>query len=106
MDRYAGQPFLRLLECYVLDAIDQLDDSQRNTLQLMEPKLEKLYGVPGTWKEIVGAQMDFPQAFPEKIRDVWNKNLALAREHGAAVDPNEFAKAFVDQNLHRKGDGG
>ena len=39
MDRYAGKPFLRLLECYVLAAIGELSDEQQATLRAMEPKL-------------------------------------------------------------------
>ena len=99
MNRYSGKPFLRLLECYVLSAIGQLDDQQRQDLQRMEPKLAQLYGVTGTWSQIVTVQMDFPESLPAQIRAIWEKNLVSARERGAAVDPNEFAVAFVDQNF-------
>ena len=39
MTRYEERPLTRLLECYVLAAIDQLDDGQRDTLQRTEPTL-------------------------------------------------------------------
>src|SRR5215210_270705 len=93
MDRYSGKPFLRLLECYVLDSIGQLDASQRETLQRMEPKLANTYAMNGTWLDIVNAQMDFPKSLPAQIQ-VWQKNLTLARERDASIDPNEFAMAF------------
>lgn len=99
MDRYSGKPFLRLLECYVLDAIGQLDDGQRQTLRRMEPKLTDVYRMNGTWLDIVSAQMDFPESLPAQIREIWEKNLASARARGAAIDPNEFAVVFVDQNF-------
>ena len=67
MDRYAGKPFLRLLECYVLSLIGQLDDGQQEKLHRMEPKLAGVYGAEGTWFEIVGAQMDFPPSMPNQI---------------------------------------
>ncbi len=60
MDRYAGKPFLRLLECYVLFAIGQLDEHQQETLQHMEPKLADVYNLSGTWLDIVSSQMAFP----------------------------------------------
>jgi hypothetical protein len=38
MSRYAGKPFLRLLECYVLDAIGELSDEQQATLLAPVPR--------------------------------------------------------------------
>lgn len=99
MDRYAGKPFLRLLECYVLSAIGQLDTQQEESLRRMEPKLANLYGTQGSWAEIVSAQMDFPATLPGQIKDIWEKGVLQARHQGLAVDPNEFAMAFVDKNF-------
>jgi hypothetical protein len=48
MNRYEGKPFLRLLECYVLSAIDELTDEQCAALSALEPKLRELYGVQGS----------------------------------------------------------
>ena len=99
MNRYEGKPFLRLLECYVLAAIDQLDAGQSEALKNMEPKLAAVYNTSGTWLEIVHDQMDLPESFPIKIREVWESNLARLQASGVSVDPNEFAMAFVDQNF-------
>lgn len=43
MSRYEGRPLLRLVDCFVLDAIDQLDDAQRATLEALEPRLAKTF---------------------------------------------------------------
>jgi hypothetical protein len=99
MNRYEGKPLLRLLECYVLAAIDQLDDAQRGTLHRLEPKLSAVYHRSGTWLEIIRDEMEFPESLPMKIREVWETNLARMRANGVAVDPNEFAMTFVDQNF-------
>ena len=99
MDRYAGKPFLRLLECYVLSAIGQLDERQQETLRSMEPKLTDVYNLGGTWLDIVASQMAFPETLPGQIREIWESNLAKAHEHGSPVNPNEFAMAFADQNF-------
>ncbi len=99
MDRYAGKPFLRLLECYVLAAIDQLDDKQMATLQQMEPKLRAVYGSSGSWIEIIDQQMEFPKSLPGQIQGIWSNYLSQAKVRGAAVDPNEFAVSFVNENF-------
>ena len=36
-DRYEGKPFIRLVDCYVLDAIGHLDDAQEAQLIEMTP---------------------------------------------------------------------
>lgn len=99
MQRYEGRPLLRLLECYVLFAIDQLDVDQLEILRRMEPKLALTYNRTGTWSQIIHDEMGFPDSLPMKIREVWNSNLASIRKSGQAIDPNEFAKTFIDQNF-------
>ena len=99
MDRYSGRPFVRLLECYVLDAIGQLHEEYRQTLQRMEPKLSKTFGESGTWLEILSKEMEFPDTLPGKIRQNWEGFLVAAREQGAPVDPEEYAQRFVDANF-------
>jgi hypothetical protein len=99
MDRYHGKFFLRLLEFYVLSSIGQLHEQHAEALRKMEPQLVKIYGMNGTWYQIVAAQMDFPDSLPGKIRGLWEGYLAAARAAGAAVDPEEFAIRFVDSNF-------
>ena len=98
-NRYVGRPFLRLLECYVLVAIGQLETGHAEILRCMEPKLEQTYGMTGTWLEIVRAQMELPDSLPEKIHSLWERNVELAKAHGVVIDPNQFATSFVDQNF-------
>ena len=99
MSRYDGKPFLRLLDCYVLRAIGELDAQQEGALQSMEPKLANVYGRSGPWFEIVAQQMDFPDTLPEQIRNIWKSGKAKASQQGLAVDPNEFTRQFVDTNF-------
>jgi hypothetical protein len=97
--RYAGKPFLRLLECYVLDAIGQLDDGTRGVMGSMEPKLVQVYQRQGSWQEIVRAEMDFPPSFPETIRGFWDQYRAEMARRGETVDGTAFAMSFIDQNF-------
>jgi hypothetical protein len=99
MQRYDGKPLLRLLECYVLSAIDQINKDQSEILRSIEPKLALTYNRRGTWNQIIHDEMGFPDSLPMKIREVWESNLAHARANGESIDPNEFAMAFVDQNF-------
>lgn len=97
--RYEGNPLLRLLECYVLWAIGELDDLQQATLEKMTPNLQSTYGVQGQWHEIIASVMDLPLNMPALIRDMWDKNQAIAREKSLSLLPQQFAEMFVDQNL-------
>jgi hypothetical protein len=99
VDRYRHKPFLRLLECYVLKAIGELDTQQEQVLERMAPKLSVLYGEVGSWLEIVRLQMDFSANLPWQIRDVWDRTLSQAALKGVVVDPIEFATNFVDENF-------
>lgn len=97
-DRYAGRPFLRLLECLALDAIDALDPEQRATLEAMAPKLGASLGREGTWQQIVGAQMEWGEGIGDAIREVWERNRKLAQEEGIELTTDEFAMLFADAN--------
>jgi len=97
--RYQGKPLLRLLECYVLWAIDQLPAADANKLKKMTPKLQGIYGVQGEWQQIIAALMELPPSMPETIRTFWAKNTEIARKNQATLAPQQFAEMFVDQNL-------
>ncbi|WP_284620779.1 hypothetical protein [Aquabacterium humicola] len=99
MNRYAGKPFLRLLDSYVLDAIGQLNEEQSKALREIEPKLASLYGKTGSWQEIVRLEMNLPLSFPDSIRRIWDSFLKSARSQGVTVSPEEFVERFVDENF-------
>jgi hypothetical protein len=99
MSRYDGKPFLRFLDCYVLSSIGHLDVKQEDVLNMMAPKLSQVFGVKGSWFEMVAAQMEFPPDLPEKILKIWESGEAKAKAHGLSVDPEEFARQFVDKNF-------
>jgi hypothetical protein len=97
--RYQGKPLLRLLECYVLWAIDQLPAADATRLKEMTPKLQSIYGVEGDWQQIIAAVMELPPSMPDTIRTLWAKNTEIARKNQATLTPQQFAEMFVDQNL-------
>lgn len=83
----------------MLSVIEQLESQQEEVLRRMEPKLRGLYGVRGSWIEIVKSQMNFPDALSWKIRSIWQNWQLQAKQQGIKADPNEFAKNFVDENF-------
>ncbi|WP_175154715.1 hypothetical protein [Achromobacter piechaudii] len=99
MDRYAGKPLLRLLECYVLHAIGHLDAKQGDLSKAMEPKLAEIFGAKGTWIDIVSAQVGFAPEMSGKIRAIWEAGVLKSQQMGLDVDPNDFAVEFVDTNF-------
>lgn len=99
MDRYKGKPFLRLLECYILNVVGQLDDKQYSALERMEPKLREVYKSEGSWVEVVAKQMEFTGDFHEQVRALWNRYSAHLKQQGFDVDSNQFVVRFVDDNF-------
>jgi len=97
--RYQGKPLLRLLECYVLWAIGELQDEDAKKLEAMTPKLQSVYGVQGDWQAVVAAAVDLPSNLPDLIRESWAKNSDIAKKAGAVLSPQQFAETFVDRNL-------
>jgi hypothetical protein len=97
--RYDGKPLLRLLECYVLKAIHQLDESHEVALKAMESKLAEVYAKTGAWDQIIAAVMELPENMPTLIRQMWERNQEIARASGVSLSPQHFAEMFVDANL-------
>jgi hypothetical protein len=98
--RYDGKPLLRLLELYVLWALDELPLPEQETLNRMAPKLQAIYGGKGPWHEAIEAAVRMPADMPQSIRDMWAKNLEIARANNVpALSAQKFAEMFVDENL-------
>jgi len=97
--RYKNKPFLRLLECYVLFAIDELSSFDQLGLTQMEPKLQELYQIQGEWFDIIEAVMELPPNTAEQILVLWERNIEIAEINGRTLIPQEFAEMIVDQNL-------
>ena len=98
-DRYKGNSFLRVLECYALRAIDKLTNENELTLREMTPHLRQTFNVDGDWCKIVEQVMDFPTDMPEKIKAIWLKNQELASTNNEELQPQHFAELFIDRNF-------
>ncbi len=99
-DRYAGKPFLRLLDSYVLDAIGHLGAEQDAGPTAMEPEFREMFGETGDWRAIVVARMQFPDGMAGAIRQVWDKGYErFVAANGHAPDPVEFTRVFVDSKF-------
>jgi hypothetical protein len=98
-NRYEGRPLLRLVDCLVLDAIDQLDDGKRATLEALEPRLAQTFSATGTWQEMIASQMGFGDDVPDRIRHFWRRYLDHAETNNERVDAQAFVVDFVAQNF-------
>ena len=99
MSRYHGKPLLRLLECYVLAAIGELQLEDEEWLEKMSPKLREVYGVQGRWHEIVAQVMNFPHNIDDEFRRLWDHNRNLAAKNNENLIAEDFARMFVDDNF-------
>lgn len=97
--RYADRPLLRLLECYVLWAIDELPEKESSSLVSMTPKLQVLYKSEGRWQDIVAGTVGMDAEMPERLRVLWMRNMEIARQNDAVLTPQEFAEMVVDDNF-------
>ena len=99
-DRYEGKPFLRLLDSYVLDAIDKLDDANAKWLVEAEPYFRETFGGSGSWQDIVAQRMQFPEGMQSAIAETWQKGrVRFVEQNGHEPEPVQFAHMFVDQNF-------
>lgn len=99
-DRYAGKPFLELLDAYVLDAIGQLDADRDAALTALEPRFRETFGGEGDWRALVVQRMQFPDGMAGAIRELWEKGSAkFVAAQGYQPDPGEFVRSFVDTNF-------
>jgi hypothetical protein len=96
-DRYAGKPFLRLLDAFMLWSIGALDDATNAKLEAMTPKLQQAFGMKnGTWQVVVMKQMDFDEDYVEWLREKWGGQLEHDRTIGQEHDPRAWAQAMSD----------
>lgn len=97
--RYQGKPLLRLLEFYVLKAIGELSRESEESLNAMAPKLQAIYGGDGRWEDAIARALHMPDTMPQAIRDMWSRNLKIARDNNLTLTPQQFAEMFVDNNF-------
>jgi hypothetical protein len=98
--RYDSKPLLRLLELYVLKALDELPLPEQEALNKLAPKLQVLYGGEGQWHEAIEAAVRMPADMPQLIREMWAKSLEIAEANNVpALSAQKFAELFVDENL-------
>ena len=97
--RYQGKPLLRLLEFYVLKAIGELSRESEESLNAMAPKLQAIYGGDGRWEDAIARAIHMPDTMPQAIRDMWSRNLKIARDNNLTLTPQQFAEMFVDNNF-------
>jgi hypothetical protein len=98
-DRYAGKPFLKIVDSFILKCIGALDGKTEAWLQQLTPKLQETYKHSGNWEEIVIAQLHFEPNIRVAINELWVKNQAIAKQHGTTLDAMEFTEMFVAKNV-------
>ncbi|MFI5734431.1 hypothetical protein ACIA49_30220 [Kribbella sp. NPDC051587] len=92
-DRYAGRPFLKLVDSYVLSLIGELDPDTARSLEQLTPKLNEAYGLSGaTWQEVVHSQLQLPPDVAVQVVSGW------AAEPGAP-DPVAWSRHVADQMI-------
>ena len=90
-------PFIRILELYVLKAVGALRKEDADAMKALTPQLQQIYGHGGGWLSIVEHVMEFPREAPEEIQTLWlDSKKEVAETEGRRLHPEEFAQNFVD----------
>ncbi len=98
-DRYKDRPLLRLLDCYILDAIGQLPSRQEEALKRLEPGLQEAFGSEAGWREIVEEHVGFLPSAAMQMEIVWAGYQEMQKAQGGEIVPAEFVRGFVAQNF-------
>jgi hypothetical protein len=99
MDRYGTNHLLRLLDCYLMDLIGELEQDQLEILVNLEPTLQRAWKSEGTWRQLVEEQMGFRPTVRDKVRAFWLGYIKAAEAQGLPALPFDFVVSFVDQNF-------
>ena len=96
-DRYEGRPLLRLVECYVLDSIGQLDQDDQQRLSAMTPKLRMtLSSDADSWQGVLEDALALPVDYPAMLRRDWDANREAATKAEQPISPQDFAETVAD----------
>lgn len=91
-------PFIRILELYVLKAVGALTKEDAETMKKLTPQLQQIYGHSGGWLRIVEYVMEFSRDAADDIRAIWlERKKEVAETEGRRLHPEEFARDFADQ---------
>ncbi len=96
LERYRGRPLLLVLENYVLAAIGEISDEQR---ERMATFVQATFGGSEDWMLTVREKLSLANTLDAELCQVWERNRALAKEHGLDLAPNHFAQLLVDENF-------
>jgi hypothetical protein len=94
--RYEGRPLLIVLENYVLDCIGALEVSSQNA---MCSAVQRVFKGDDDWHETLRRQLHLPHDLDDQLRQIWQRNSAVAVERGETLLPVQFAKMVADEHF-------
>lgn len=94
-----ANPLPRILECYVLHCMGELPEDHAAALEAMPPKFAETFNQTGPWHESLAKAMAFPPNMPAMIQEAWDKSRQIAADKNHSLDPEAFARTFVDMNF-------
>ena len=99
-ERYAGRPFLRLVDAYLLQCIGHLAEPQAASICQMAPRLAVTFGSSETqWERIVEQQLGYSPEVAGEIQALWAGYQEQSERQGVPADPAVFVYRFVADNV-------
>jgi hypothetical protein len=90
--RYDRKPLLRLIELYVLKAIGERSPNEEDRLNAIASKLQAIFGGGGQWHDAIESAVRMEADTPQQIRDMWARNLEIARANGVQLTPSNLLR--------------
>ncbi len=93
-----NDPFVRLLELWVLATLGAISPEDRQTMKEIEPELREIYAVADLgWKKIIEQIMEFGPGAADELRGLWLERKEEMVESGGTISPQRFAEETVDR---------
>lgn len=92
----AKKPILRILESYVLAAIEALDLAEEQAARTM---VSKAFGEQTDWRNRIREEFGLTPTLDQQLVAMWEEARRLAAERGAELAPASFARAVVEENF-------
>ena len=91
-----ANPLLELLESYVLDCLGALPPNRAAQLRVV---VVRVFGDVDDWRTRLRTELGLGDDLDGSLRELWEKNLAIARAEGVELTPESFARMVVQENF-------
>jgi len=95
-ERYAGRPFLAIMDQFVLSVALETPAETALTLNHFS---SVIWEDKGDWRDLVIKHMEFSPTILTSLRQMWESNVQITRDSKVSISPWDFAKGVSGANF-------